>query len=667
MKTFLKRASSWVVSAAISLQIFAGTGVLDVTAFAASGTVIGPYTITGGMRNIDYKLESNILHIMSDIPITIANTNIGAASTVPIVVDANVDADITLAGVNIAPTNNAAIDVSPATQSKANVVITIADDTVNTLKGADDYAALQKNGEYISENEGKLTIQGEADGTGELNATGGSGGAGIGSWQSSLNGGDSITANVVIKGGNISAKGGSGAAGIGSGRAIVRGKGSKSEATYIIFDGGTITATGGSNAAGIGSGYGDHGDFGDDGDYSCNGGDGGDGSESVASHITINDGIITAYGGTNSAAIGSGNGGDGGDGGDGGGGRDSGGNAGNGGESVASHITINDGIITAYGGTNSAAIGSGHGGHGGNGGHGTYGGDGGDGGESVASHITINDGIITAYGGTNSAAIGSGNGGDGGDGDNGVDRFYTGIAGNGGNSVVSDFLISDGAIVATGGVGCGGAGAAGAGSSFSPGKAGLVQFSIEIKGGTITTTGVSGSAGVGVPAGGSISDIKIENCSLKSLGSANRSYYGANIGTGATSTTDGIPYLPTDADGNSLYLAEIENPTGGPIVIDGEDYPVTKHFDEAKIYAYLTDAYHIVTVGEQSYALNPRTGRLLPLPEVTAPTAVEGLVYNESDQILIEAGSTSNGTMMYALDKAGPYSEQLPTGLNANT
>ena len=702
MKTFLKRASSWVVSAAISLQIFAGTGVLDVTAFAASGTVIGPYTITGGMRNIDYRLESDILHIMSDIPITIANTDINTASTVPIVVDANVDADITLAGVNIAPTNNAAIDVSPATQSKANVIITIADDTVNTLKGAGGCAALQKNGEYISENEGKLTIQGETAETGKLDATGGSGGAGIGSGKGingssvggiGTSGGDSIASNIIIMSGIITALGGDYSAGIGSGLGGYGGWGStlynNESETYtdhggsggnggdscainIFINGGTISASGGSNGVGIGSGSGGGGGSGGAGRKSADshsGGDGGDGGDSCAINICINGGTILAMSksadgvGIGSSSGGAGaNGGDGGGCGSGGGGYSdgyggSGGDGGDGGQSI-SQVVVTRGYTIATGGLDDVGIGSGNGGNGGNGGDGGSsgannnndgnGGNGGNGGQTFCK-LLLQGGQIIATGGSNGIGIGSGNGGNGGNGGTGHYYGYIGNGANGGKSCV-EVAISKCVITAQGNEGCAGIG------HGSGGRKGVV--------------GTRGDRYKQTDGENGLEEIiacNIEKSSLKALGSANGSYYGANIGSSATSTTDGTPYLPTDADGNSLYLAEIENPTGGPIVIDGEDYPITKHFDEAKIYVYLTDTYHTVTVGEQSYALNPRTGRMLPLPEVTAPTAVEGLVYNESDQILIEAGSTSNGTMVYALDKAGPYSEQLPTGLNANT
>lgn len=51
--------------------------------------------------------------------------------------------------------------------------------------------------------------------------------------------------------------------------------------------------------------------------------------------------------------------------------------------------------------------------------------------------------------------------------------------------------------------------------------------------------------------------------------------------------------------------------------------------------------------------------------EITAPpTAVSGLVYDGSPQVLITAGKATGGTMKYSLDKVS-YSSDLPTGIEA--
>lgn len=53
-------------------------------------------------------------------------------------------------------------------------------------------------------------------------------------------------------------------------------------------------------------------------------------------------------------------------------------------------------------------------------------------------------------------------------------------------------------------------------------------------------------------------------------------------------------------------------------------------------------------------------------PTVTAPTAKSGLVYTGSAQELINAGSTSYGTMKYSLDNS-TWSTSVPSGTNAGT
>jgi len=92
-----------------------------------------------------------------------------------------------------------------------------------------------------------LTIYGQAGGTGTLNVTGGSTGAGIGGYS------DYNMGAVTINGGTVNATGGMSAAGIGGG--------TYSNGGTVTINGGTVTATGGSaSAAGIGKGaYGSNG------------------------------------------------------------------------------------------------------------------------------------------------------------------------------------------------------------------------------------------------------------------------------------------------------------------------------------------------------------------------------------------------------------------------
>ena len=216
-------------------------------------------TVTGGTIGTDYSFTNNVIEILTDTPLTIS----GTTTAEHIEIADGVNANITLAGVNIdvsASDNTAAIKI--ADDSTGNVTITLADDTVNVLKSGYKCAGLQKNGDYISEDKGKLIIQGGANGTGSLEATGGIGGAGIGS-SILYNDASTNSSNIEIKGGNIVANGGMFAAGLGGG-----------DCSNITVSGGNVTAIGGDIGSGIGGSQGGN-----------------------CSNITISGGTVTAKGG----------------------------------------------------------------------------------------------------------------------------------------------------------------------------------------------------------------------------------------------------------------------------------------------------------------------------------------------------------------------------------
>ena len=52
-------------------------------------------------------------------------------------------------------------------------------------------------------------------------------------------------------------------------------------------------------------------------------------------------------------------------------------------------------------------------------------------------------------------------------------------------------------------------------------------------------------------------------------------------------------------------------------------------------------------------------------PTYTPPAAIEGLKENGAAQALVTAGTAKGGTMLYSLSKDGPYSESIPTGVEA--
>ena len=157
-------------------------------------------------------------------------------------------------------------------------------------------------------NGGNLTI-GSESGSGQLVATGGDGGAGIG-------GGENTGAeNITITGGDIFAIGNGGGAGIGGGWDC--------SASDITITGGNVTAVGKQDDPGRIGGAG----IGGGGSQTSNAGSG--------TNIKITGGRVTAVGGNYSAGIGGGYG------------------------SNGENITISDAEVIAIGGTCSAGIGGG--------------------------------------------------------------------------------------------------------------------------------------------------------------------------------------------------------------------------------------------------------------------------------------------------------------------
>ena len=240
-------------------------------------------------------------------------------------------------------------------QGKGDVEIELDGD--NKLKSGASRAGLEKTSKTST---GKLTLKDDNKEAGNLKATGGKWGAGIGSGEGSG------AENITITGGTVTATGGRLGAGIGGGR---EGKGEN-----ITITGGTVTAAGGEGGAGIGGSSSGNGEnititggtvTATGGGYSA--GIGGSSSGS-GKNITITGGTVNAAGGTYGAGIGGGD------------------------RSNGENITINGGEINATGGKYGAGIGGG-----------ASIDDGGDG-----KNITINGGTVNAAGGESGAGIGGG-------------------------------------------------------------------------------------------------------------------------------------------------------------------------------------------------------------------------------------------------------------------
>lgn len=217
-------------------------------------------------------------------------------------------------------------------------------------------------------------------------------------------------------------------------------------------------------------------------------------------NITINGGIIEAYGGGEAAAIGSG--------------------AGYGwGDGAVHNIIINGGHVTAVGGTNAAGIGAGNTGrldiestniqiNGGVVNASSEDGSGiGGGTQSAVNGIYITGGEVTATGGSRAAGIGAGDDGE-----------------------ISNIIISGGTINAKGGDG-----AAGIGGGNGYGRS---ASNITISGGTVTTKGGTYGAGIGCSASGnSVENITISGGTVLAQGGM----FGAGIGAGMDPDEPGNP------------------------------------------------------------------------------------------------------------------------------
>ena len=236
----------------------------------------------------------------------IRNRDSSASTTnnVTIRADTGATANVTLEDTNIDTTGGAgpkgAGDAAVRTEGAGNVNLNVELD--NTLQSGSTHAGVEKG------NGGNLTI-GSESGSGQLVATGGDGGAGIG-------GGENTGAeNITITGGDIFAIGNGGGAGIGGGWDC--------SASDITITGGNVTAVGKQDDPGRIGGAG----IGGGGSQTSNAGSG--------TNIKITGGRVTAVGGNYSAGIGGGYG------------------------SNGENITISDAEVIAIGGTCSAGIGGG--------------------------------------------------------------------------------------------------------------------------------------------------------------------------------------------------------------------------------------------------------------------------------------------------------------------
>jgi flagellin-like hook-associated protein FlgL len=211
-----------------AVQTAAITTAASAVQSRSASTVCGDFTVTGGTLDTDYTFKNGVLTVLTGAAISIQNTDPSVVTQNQIYVEDGVNANITLAGVNIDHTDSWAVKI--ADNSKGNVKITLEGD--NTLVGGGYSAALEKSSD---ESSGTLTINGD----GSLTAT-------VAYWAAAIGGHSGNSAsNIVIESGTITANGGYASAGIGGG--------SGANGSNITISGGTVKATGGyTGGSGIG-------------------------------------------------------------------------------------------------------------------------------------------------------------------------------------------------------------------------------------------------------------------------------------------------------------------------------------------------------------------------------------------------------------------------------
>ena len=292
-KLLTRLVSLALIAVFLPTVAMADTWYLEDGSITVSATESGQSVSQGGVTKED------------SAPV-IRNRDSSASTTnnVTIRADTGATANVTLEDTNIDTTGgagpNGAGDAAVRTEGGGNVNLNVELD--NTLQSGDTRAGVEKG------NGGNLTI-GSESGSGQLVATGGDGGAGIG-------GGENTGAeNITITGGDIFAIGNGGGAGIGGGWDC--------SASDITITGGNVTAVGKQDDPGRIGGAG----IGGGGSQTSNAGSG--------TNIKITGGRVTAVGGNYSAGIGGGYG------------------------SNGENITISDAEVIAIGGTCSAGIGGG--------------------------------------------------------------------------------------------------------------------------------------------------------------------------------------------------------------------------------------------------------------------------------------------------------------------
>lgn len=137
---------------------------------------------------------------------------------------------------------------------------------------------------------------------------------------------------------------------------------------------------------------------------------------------------------------------------------------------------------------------------------------------------------------------------------------------------------------------------------------------------------------------------------------------------GTTGSVDLSRYLAAGGSVGTITTADSEKVLSGDPVMEGNSLKFTFVNDASKANKMATITVPVTgATNYESYTITVTvTVNDKTTPMVTAPTAKAGLVYNGADQVLIDAGSTTGGTLQYKLDN-GTYGTELPKAKNAGT
>ena len=138
---------------------------------------------------------------------------------------------------------------------------------------------------------------------------------------------------------------------------------------------------------------------------------------------------------------------------------------------------------------------------------------------------------------------------------------------------------------------------------------------------------------------------------------------------GTTDSVDLSRYLAAGGSFGTITTADSEKVLSGDPVMEGNSLKFTFVNDASKANKMATITVPVTgATNYESYTIivtvtvNDKT-----TPVVTAPTAKTRLVYNGADQVLIDAGSATGGTLQYSLASGSGYSTELPKVKNAGT